>query len=298
MPEKESNKRQLDVSIVSANFNNANYLASFIRSVEHSTALPRELILVDDGSTDGSREVIDSFRHLRWLRPVFAGGHIGFTAALNEGVRLASGKYIMRADPDDILLPERIETQFRYMEENPTLDVSGCNVAYFKGQAEHIVNISNFPITHSDILGKYTRGEHGVQHPTVIARSELMKRYPYGAVFPGEDYELFARMIRDGAVFSNLRQPLYMMRIHSGSSTSNLRYEGIKQTFAFRDRIFGGRTPGIKVRMYYTFIKNYRRYQLADNTARRYFHLAVSSLFYPQKLFNRIIHAEGVFRSH
>lgn len=298
MPDAKGNKRAVDVSIVAANFNNGRYLGDFIRSIEASTVLPTELILVDDGSTDNSREVLDSFLQFEWMKPILFGSNRGFTAALNTGVEKANAKYIMRADPDDILLPERIEKQFAFMEANPHVAVSGCNVAYFRGSRDKIINVSNFPETHPEIYSKYSMGEHGVQHPTVIAKSEVMKDHPYGKEFPGEDYELFARMIKEGITFSNLREPLYLMRVHEGSSTSNLSFEGIRRTFLFRDRIFGSRTSGARMRMYYSFIRNYRKYQLAGNVISKYYHLVASSLSYPQKLLRRLKNADPIVRYH
>jgi glycosyltransferase involved in cell wall biosynthesis len=298
MPETKGNKGTVDVSIVAANFNNGRYLADFIRSIESSTVYPMELILVDDGSTDDSHEVLDSFKHITWLKPFMFGSNRGFTAALNAGVDKASGKYIMRADPDDIFLPERIEKQFDYMEQHPSIAVSGCNVFYFKGKPENVINVSSFPESYSTIYEKYCKGEHGVQHPTVISRSDIMKRYPYGKEFPGEDYELFARMIKEGVIITNQREPLYMMRVHEGSSTSNLNFEGIRRTFRTRDRIFGSRTSGTRMRMYYSFIKNYRKYQLAENVISKYLYLLASSLSYPQKLLNRLNDANPIARYH
>ena len=286
------------MSIVAANFNNGRYLGDFIRSIESSTVHPMELIIVDDGSTDDSREVLESFNHIPWLEPVLFESNKGFTTALNAGIKKATGKYIMRADPDDILLPERIEKQYHYMESNPSVAVSGCNVAYFRGSKDNIINISNFPLAYPEIYKKFSKGEHGVQHPTVIARSEVMKKFPYGKEYPGEDYELFARMIREGLLFTNLREPLYLMRVHKGSSTSNLSFEGVRRTFLFRDRIFGGRTSRTRMRMYYSFIRNYRKYQLAGNAISKYFHLLASSLSYPQKLLQRLKDADPVTRYH
>lgn len=277
-----------DVSIIAANYNNGRYLDAFIKSVMASTMLPRELIIVDDGSTDNSNEVLASHAGLPFLKSIIFKENRGFTDALNAALAAASAKYIMRADPDDLLLPARIHTQFTFMEENPEVDVLGCNVIYFRDKDEAPLNVSNFPLQHREIAARYRKGEHGLQHPTAFARASVYKAYRYQEIFPAEDYEIFARMIRDGRTFANLPAPLYRMRIHTGSSTSNLQQAHIAQTFQFRDKIFGTATSRWKIWTYYQHIRHYRKSKLANNPITKYAHLLLSVLCYPQKLISRL----------
>ena len=289
MSDFNADKKIANVSIVAANYNNGRYLDAFISSIIASTVLPSELILIDDGSIDNSVEIIKKYKNQEWIKMILFTENKGFTAALNAGIEKASGKYIMRADPDDIFLPNRIEIQFIYMENNPHIDVLGSNVIYFRDDLEKKINISNFPSSHEDIYSKFEKGEHGVQHPTVIIKAEKMKKYRYGKLFPAEDYELFSKMIRDGLVFANLKEPLYLMRIHGNSSTSTLTFEGIRRTFMHRYHVFGKTTSHLKMRIYYYYIKNYRRYQLADKKISKFYYLLIASICYPQKLINRLI---------
>ncbi len=284
MPEKPV----LSVSIVSANYNNGPYLRSFIESVAASTCLPKELILVDDGSTDDSVNIIRAYNKLFFLKSILFEQNKGFTVALNAGLEAASGKYIMRADPDDLFLPARIETQYNHMESHPEIDVLGSNVIYFNDKDGSKLNTSNFPLKHQEITARYIKGEHGLQHPTVFIKGSVYKNYRYQKIFPAEDYEIFSRMVKDGRIFANLPEPLYMMRVHTGSSTSNLRFKDIQQTFAFRDKIFNAKTSRLRIWCYFQHISYYRRSQLARTVFAKYLHLLVSILFYPKKLFRRI----------
>ncbi|MCF8369944.1 MAG: glycosyltransferase [Bacteroidales bacterium] len=289
MSDFNSEKRIVSVSIVAANYNNGRYLDEFIQSIINSTVLPEELIVVDDGSHDNSVEILRRYKNLDWIKIILFSINKGFTSALNTGIEKAGCKYIMRADPDDVLLPNRIETQFDYMENNTSVDVLGSNVIYFRHHTGRKINLSNFPLTHNEIYSKFEKGEHGIQHPTVIIKTEKMKQYRYGKEFPAEDYELFSRMIRDGLVFANLKEPLYLMRIHDKSSTSTLTFEGIKRTFMHRYHIFGRDTSRLKMRIYYYYIRNYRKYQLADKKINKFYYLLIASICYPQKLLNRLI---------
>ncbi len=280
-------QKTADISIIAANYNNGRYLDAFITSVWQSTVWPKELIIVDDGSTDDSHEVLARHASLPFLKSIFFKENRGFTDALNAALDAASAKYIMRADPDDLLLPHRIQTQYAFMEQHPEVDVLGCNVIYFRDSDGTALNVSNFPQQHQKIADRYRKGEHGLQHPTACAKASVYKAYRYQKIFPAEDYEIFARMVKDGRIFANLPGPLYRMRIHTGSATSNLKYAHIAQTFLFRDKIFGTTTSRRKVWIYYQHIRHYRRSQLASNPITKYAHLFLSIVFYPQKLFSR-----------
>lgn len=278
-----------DVSVISANYNNGRYLEAFIKSVIDSSLWPKELIIVDDGSTDESDLVYKKFEYLNFLDVIRFDHNKGLTAALNAGLDKASARYIMRADPDDILMPERIEVQYKFMESNPQIDVLGSNVIYFSDLDARPINTSNFPLNHKEIVARYKKGEHGLQHPTVFVKSEVYKSYRYQKIFPAEDYEIFSRMVKDGKVFANIAKPLYLMRVHQGSSTSNIRLEDIRQTFMFRDEIFKTRTGNLKIWSYYNHIYYYRKFQLSDKRLTRYFSLLLSILFHPSKLIKRVV---------
>jgi len=282
-----SKKPKADVCVIVPNYNNGRYLDEFIQSVVNSTSEPSMLLIIDDGSTDNSAEVLAKYSSLPFLKVIFLNTNQGLTSALNTALDIAQARYIMRADPDDILHPEKIQRQFDFMEKHPEVDVLGCNVEYFRDDRQK-VNSSNFLRGHKNIVRAYRRGGHGVQHPTVFIKSEVYKSYRYQSVYPGEDYEILARMAKDGRTFANLKERLYKMRVHKGSSTSNLRYSGIKNTFAFRDKIFGTKTGKLRMWTYFLHITCYRKYQLSPNLIAGWLYLFCAIFFYPTKLIKRI----------
>ncbi len=281
-------KSTAHISIISANYNNGRYLKAFISSVMESTVLPRELIIVDDGSTDDSYEVLLDHKELPFLKIISFEKNKGFTAALNTALEAATGKYIMRADPDDLLMPDRIEKQFNHLEKNPEIDILGSNAMYFSDTDGRDLNRTNFPQSHERIMSTYHKGEHGVLHATVCGKREVYQQYRYQPLWPGEDYELFARMVKDGLRFAGLNEVLYKIRVHQESSTSKITKKSINNTFMFRDQIFGTSTSRVKIWTYYQHIRHYRRAQLASNSISKYAHLLVATLFYPKKLFRRL----------
>jgi len=147
-----SKKPTADVCIIVPNYNNGRYLDGFIQSVLHSTLEPSMLLIVDDGSTDNSAETLSKYATtLPFLKVIFLDANKGLTTALNTALANAHAKYIMRADPDDLLHPERIERQFEFMEQHPEVDILGCNLVYFRDD-HHKINSSNFPADHKKIV--------------------------------------------------------------------------------------------------------------------------------------------------
>jgi len=107
------------VSCVIPVYNGERYLAEAIASVLAQTYRPIELIVVDDGSTDGSAEVARSFYQVRYFyRP-----HRGLGAARNQGVGLARGSFFAFLDADDVWLPDKLTLQMAAFEGDPGLDV-------------------------------------------------------------------------------------------------------------------------------------------------------------------------------
>jgi glycosyltransferase involved in cell wall biosynthesis len=279
-------KPQVNVSVLAGNYNNADYLDDFFQSIIDSNTWPEELIFVDDGSTDNSLELIEKYSHLPFLKLIALGENIGRSASLNEGKKHCRAKYTLLIDPDDILFPDRIEKQFQYMEKHPNTDACGGNVLYFNGQTGEALNESRFPT--ENIYESYRKGENGMLQPTVIIKTKLYRRYEYKEMVPGQDYDLFARMAKDGYQFANLPDVLNRMRVHPGSAVSNMNYAGISRIFDSRDDIFGTKTSTIKKYFYYQHLKNYRKAMLANNKLQKYFYLGLAAAAYPAKILKRL----------
>lgn len=278
-----------DVSVVCANYNNGLYLEDFFRAFEASTLTPKELIFVDDGSSDDSLSISKSFaEHLPYLQIVPLNDNQGFGNALNVGIERATGQFIMRIDPDDIMVPDRIEIQHALLTSGQ-YDIVGSNAEIFHSDTGKVLGTTNFPITHDEIGVKIRAGEHGVLHPTVMGRTEFFKSQRYvQAHVPAEDYDIFARMLVAGARFANVDRVLMRYRVHQKSASNILPFSTIDKTYALRDRIFNTRTPPWRVRAYYIHIKFYRKYLFATGLSRKIGFLCISTFFYPSKLWLRI----------
>lgn len=281
-------KKIVDVSLLAANYNNGEFLSDFFNSIINSTIQPKEIIFVDDGSTDNSLEIIKIYSNLPQLKLIKFQINKGRASALNAGKFECLSKYTLIIDPDDILLPNRIEIQFNYMEKNPEIDVLGGNVIYFNSKTGEKLNISNFPTSNSKIYKTFYRGENGVLQPTVICKTKVLKKFDYKQIVPGQDYELFARMAKAGYYFAAIKEPVNKMRIHINSVVSNVKLQSFINLYKYRDKIFGTKTSKIKICLYFWHIKYYRKSMFSKNRISKYFDLSLSIIAYPQKILRRI----------
>ena len=183
-------------------------LAAAVRSVFAQTHPDWELLLVDDGSSDGSIDVVRRLDDPR-VRLVRDGSHRGLCERLNQIAAMARGAYLARMDADDVMHPERIERQLALLREDASVDV---------------VDTATFTVD-DDLRPLGIRGEGPLDarpeavlrdglliHPTVMGRAEWFRRHPYDPVFVrAEDRELWIRTCATTR-FARLCQPLFFYR--------------------------------------------------------------------------------------
>ena len=116
--------KQAQVTVLMPVYNAEQYLREAIGSILHQTFTDFEFIIINDGSTDRSEEIIKSYTDTR-IRYYKNESNLKLIATLNKGFDLAGGKYIARMDADDISLPNRLQLQFELMEKNPEVGLCG-----------------------------------------------------------------------------------------------------------------------------------------------------------------------------
>jgi glycosyltransferase involved in cell wall biosynthesis len=179
------------VSIGLAAFNCEKTLAVAVRSILHQTYDNWELLLMEDGSNDGTLGVARSFCDPRIS--VFADrSHKGLVARLNQAVEMSCGKYFARMDADDVAYPERLERQVGYLQRHPEIDLLGCSMLVFKDDGV-AVGQRAAPETHEEICQRPSEGFR-VGHPTWMGRTQWFRGHPYDAeAVRAEDQVLLLR---------------------------------------------------------------------------------------------------------
>jgi glycosyltransferase involved in cell wall biosynthesis len=198
----------IQVSIGLPFFNNQKTLADAIRSVFAQTLRDWELILVDDGSTDGSLALAQRIRDPR-VRLVSDGVNRGLSPRLNQIAALARGRYVARLDGDDMMHPERLERQIAVLEGNPGVDMVGTAM-YSLDRSDRPRGIQGLARGNTRPISMLTRAL--LLHATITGRTEWFRHHPYDECRRrSEDRELFIRTFRNLS-FVHLAEGLYFCR--------------------------------------------------------------------------------------
>ena len=177
-------------------YNARPYLADAIRCVFAQTFTDWELILLDDGSTDGSLDVAKAVDDPR-VRVVSDGRNLGLATRLNEVTRLADSDLIARMDADDLMSLRRLEVQYRVLAENPAIDLVSTGLLSLGSDGELVGRrgIDGGTPSFDDVL--YQR--RGVLHGSVVARREWFSRNPYNErLRQAQDVDLWLSAIAKG----------------------------------------------------------------------------------------------------
>ncbi len=182
------------VSIVLPVYNAGAVLSQALASIYHQTFREWELILIDDGSTDGCMAGF-SPPDAR-VRVVQDGKNEGLAARLNQGIDLARGRYLARMDQDDIAYPGRLATQVKFLEEHPEVDLVATRALLFRNDGS-VIGLTPFRRTHEEICAAPWRGFF-LPHPTWMGRIEWFRRHRYRIpeVVRAEDQDLLLRSYR------------------------------------------------------------------------------------------------------
>lgn len=201
-------------------------VASSVRSILSQSFSNFELIILDDGSSDRTIDVISGFSDDR-IRIVSDGQPRGLTFRLNQAIGLARGQYFARMDADDISFPDRLAKQFAFMEAHPAVDLVGCRVMLFNDEGEP-KGYFPFRETHAQICGHPWRG-FDLAHPTWFGRIDWFKRFGYRDVLRAEDQDLLLRSFRQSR-FACIPDVLFAYRL--GSASLGRRLQGRKALFS------------------------------------------------------------------
>ncbi|WP_237208694.1 glycosyltransferase family 2 protein [Rothia nasimurium] len=202
------------VTVAISTYNRADLLGESIQAVLMQTMPDFELVIVDDGSTDNTEEVVRSFNDPR-IR-YFYQENAGISAARNHILRESRGIFTAVLDDDDLMHPRRLEWQLEALEEG--LD----------GTVGAFINFDNYTGAYKLFFGynpsqnqlTFSRATPG--HGTWLVRTSLLKAVGYDeTITSGVDHNIFLRMIRVGGKFKHIGKPLLLRRIHDGQITAS-----------------------------------------------------------------------------
>jgi glycosyltransferase involved in cell wall biosynthesis len=204
------------VSVVLCVYNQADYLPEAMGSILGQTLTDLELIVVDDGSTDSSPEVIHRFTDPR-IRYVRNERNLGHASSLNRGCALARGRYLAIMDSDDISLPERLARQADFLDAHPDVAMCGSWVETFGARTE----VRRFPtepavlaVSPATVLPVFDANCHAAAGQRPLPEGFDFDRF--GLAF---DYAYWVE-VANRAPVANLPEVLLKYRLHAGQVTT------------------------------------------------------------------------------
>ncbi|RNC64977.1 glycosyltransferase family 2 protein [Proteiniphilum sp. X52] len=222
----DKDKQTPAISIVMPAYNAEMYIREAIDSVNCQSFPDFECIVVDDGSTDGTRDIIRAYDDKRMV--LLENKH-DFTASLNLGMDAARGRYIACMDADDIMHPDRLKIQFALMEAEPGITVCGTWMQHTgkgalpRGISGNISGLVEYPLL------QFLKGNF-MCHPTAMIRKDFLKenQLSYENYAYAEDYKLWTEIAKKGGTFYVESQPLLYCRISENQITNRKGEEQVK----------------------------------------------------------------------
>lgn len=220
------------VSVILPVYNGENFLEESIESILNQTYQNFEFIIINDGSTDNSNQIIN--RYLVNKKIIYVSReNMGLVKTLNQAINLSKGEYIARMDQDDICYPNRLESQVKFMEMNK-LDICGCNYDIIDQTGNYlktkIVQKENFEFLLSAMMVPFI-------HPSVMFRNFFYeKKINYGDNnfnIDAEDYDLWIKIFEKNLKFGNINEVLVKYR-NLESSLSRINKKNIFKEVYFR----------------------------------------------------------------
>lgn len=213
-------QRSPAVSVVMPVYNGERYLKEAIDSILGQTFWGFEFIIVNDGSTDRTGELLRSYSDPRLV--VIDQSHQGIGAALNRGIQYARGKYIARMDADDVSHPRRLQCQVEFLERHPDVALLGTSTYRIDANGQ-ICSLWIHPTSDTDIKRELPYGNQFC-HSSVMFRRAVLSRVGGYRKHRAEDYDLWLR-ISERYTVANLEAPLQRIRCSGSEHTALYRVE-------------------------------------------------------------------------
>ena len=245
------------ISVIMPVYNREKYLREAIESILHQTYENFELIIADDGSTDGTAPIIHDYaRRDQRIRPYFFS-HQGVPRISNAAAALAKGALIARQDSDDIALPDRLEKQYMWLEEK-NIDICGCLLAFFTGSKDEVIEKLKWqPQSHETIIRSMLFG-HPMLTGTMMMRSDICINNPFNETIDFIDTEWPMKMAIKYKM-GNVPRFLLKVRRHETNITALKKDAFKKSAHKARFRFFYHLYPNTPLPDYMAFTR------LSDN---------------------------------
>lgn len=235
------------VSIIIPAYNAAVYIREAVDSALAQTYPNCEVIVVDDGSTDNTRVILEPYINARKIQYIYQPNK-GLSGARNTGIRAAKGEYIALLDADDLFLPTKIERQIKYLTENPSCDVSYSDLYHFWDEEPNKLLKLNYKYYSGEEVLSHLLWNHFIAPLTVVLRRSVFNRFGYFEenLRRSEDLDFWLRLAYGGAEICFLPEILAKLRMRKTTNLQGLESQpqvkltGLQVVERLNDRMTAG----------------------------------------------------------
>jgi glycosyltransferase involved in cell wall biosynthesis len=227
------------ISVILPVYNAEKFLKESLNSILGQSYTNLEIIIINDGSSDNSQSIINSYSDDRIIY-IHQEQNMGLIPSLNNAIHSAKGDFIVRMDADDIAFKNRIQLQVQYLFENPSIAIVASHAMFF----EEDINTStpnwdlDLATNTPEEIKKALIWENCIIHPSVCMRTEIAKSLLYDPAQKNyEDYDFWLRVHANQLSIAKINEPLLYYRVQSNSITQT----------AIRKRNFFYQKAGVKL---------------------------------------------------
>ena len=190
----------MEISVLLSVYNGEKWICESIHSILNQTFKNFEFIIINDGSTDRTKNIIENFIIQDKRIKIINQSNLGLTASLNNGLKIAKGKWIARIDCDDIALPQRLEMQYIHAEKTNSCLI-GCQSKIIDENFKQI-NFINVPTTHNQLIRNLKYQKKFFSHSSAFFKREIvLKLGGYrNSLLKSQDYDLWLRLSEVGKI--------------------------------------------------------------------------------------------------
>lgn len=214
------------ISVIMPAYNGGRYIAEAIESILNQTCQDFELIIVNDGSTDGTADIVNQYIDHPKVTIVHHSSNLGVSAAKNSGIADSQGKYLVFAAADDIQEPERLEAPLLLLEEDPTLDMVFIDCIMVDEQNRPLNRRKGYPegMTSENAILYQLKRNHLWSGLVMLRKTSDIW---FDTSIPNAvDYELFLRLLLADYKLAIIDRPLMRYRIHNENISGNRKISG------------------------------------------------------------------------
>ena len=216
MKDREKGQNSLLISVIMSVYNDESNITDSVNSILFQTEENLEFLIIDDGSTDNTFELLNTFKDKR-IKIFKNENNIGLTKSLNKLINSSKGEYIARQDSDDFSIQQRFQTQIEYIKDH---NLDACTSRALIKSKKRIIPRYSYYFPNSLVMkykNPFIHGSLMIKKDTIMSVGLYNEKFKYA-----QDYKLFDDLINANYRIGTIKEPLYYLNMENNISTLKL----------------------------------------------------------------------------